>query len=137
MLAGWSSWNLGLSQWFGNHYLCSICRLCSFDNELFVMCGPWFSSDVDTDSVGFMYCANLYNCPCCNRAWSNRASCNGSGDGSGCNHDFNSIWSGVFNKRHGRHVSIRWWNCHVGVYSFRYIDGTNNAEYSNFTAVLR
>jgi hypothetical protein len=43
----------------------------------------------------------------------------------------------VFNKRHGRHVSIRWWNCHVGVYSFRYIDGTNNAEYSNFNAVMR
>ena len=82
---------------------------------------------MDSYSNGYVYCTDyVYS--------SGR---NGTSDGSGCNQYFNSIWSGVFNKRHGRHVSIRWWNCHVGVHSFRNIDGTNNAEYSNFYAVLR
>ena len=82
---------------------------------------------MDSYSNGFVCCT------CCVYS----SGCNRTSDGSGCNQYFNSIWSGVFNKRHGRHVSIRWWNCHVGVHSFRNIDGTNNAEYSNFYAVLR
>jgi hypothetical protein len=128
---------VGLSQWFGNSNLCSIRRICGFDNELFAVCFSWFPSNVDADSVGFMYCTNHYNCPYYNRAWCNCACSNSSGDGSWINYDFNSIRCSMLNKRHDRYLPIRSGYGHVGVYSFGNINGTNNAKYGYINEVMR
>ena len=127
MLARWSSWNMGLSQWFGNHYLCSICRFCRVDNELFVMCGPWFPSNVDTDGIGFMYCTY------CDDGARSHGPC----DGNGCNHNFNSIWCRMFNKRHDRHISIRSRNGDFGVHTLRNVNCGNCTKHCDDTYMCR
>jgi len=115
MLARWSAWNLGLPQWFSNDHLYSICRLCSVDNELFVMCGPWFPSNVDTDGIGFMYCTY------CDDGARSHGPC----DGSGCNHDFNSIWCRVLAKWCHGNFPICSRFCNLGVYAVRNVNCGN------------
>jgi hypothetical protein len=127
MFARWSDRNLGLSQWFSNHYLCSFRGLCGFDNKLFVVCFSWFPSNVDADCLGFVYRSDYDNC-----ASSNRASYR-----SGINNDLNSIWGSMFNKRHGRLIPVRRRNGHIGVHTIRNVNGSNIAKYSCVYTVMR
>jgi hypothetical protein len=131
MFARWSARNLGLSEWFSNHYLCSFRGLCGFDNKLFVVCFSWFPSNVDADSIGLMYCANLCICAGCNCSRSN-----GTGYWSWVNNDLNSIWGSMFNKRHGGLIPVRRRNGHIGVHSIRNINSSNIAKYGCVYTVM-
>ena len=62
---------MGLPQWFSNDHLCSICRLCSLDNQFFVMCFAWFPSNLDAHRFWGLYFTSCRNCSCSNssRDW--------------------------------------------------------------------